>query len=261
MKIREILHHLESFAPPGYQEDYDNSGLIAGNPEAECTGVLLSLDCTEEIIQEASDNKCNLVVSHHPLIFRPVRSISPENSQGKTLVAAIKNDITVYSIHTNLDNIPAGVNATLAEILGLTEREILLPREGEPGIGSGMIGNLKLPVSENEVLKLIQKGFGSPVIRHSPLTGQPVSRVAICGGAGSFLISRALQRGAGFFISADIRYHEFFGGEGKMVISDIGHYESEQFTVSLLYKVILEKFPNFAVLKSGKITNPVNYYI
>ena len=261
MKIKEILSHLESFAPPGYQEEYDNSGLIAGNPEAECTGVLLSLDCTEDIIQEATDNKCNLIVSHHPLIFRPVRSISPENSQGKTLIAAIKNDIIIYAIHTNLDNIPAGVNATMADILGLTDREILLPRAGDPDIGSGMIGNLKEPVPESEVLKLIRKGFGIPAIRHSALTGRPISRIALCGGAGSFLISRALQRGAGFFISADIRYHEFFDGEGKMVIADIGHYESEQFTISLLYKVILEKFPNFAVLKSGKITNPVNYYI
>jgi dinuclear metal center YbgI/SA1388 family protein len=261
MKIKEILSHLESFAPPGYQEDYDNSGLIAGNPEAECTGVLLSLDCTEDIIQEATDNRCNLVVSHHPLIFRALRSILSENSQGKTLVAAIKNDITIYAIHTNLDNIPAGVNATMADVIGLIKREILFPRAGDPGIGSGMIGNLKEPVPENEILKLIRKGFGIPVIRHSALTGQLISRVALCGGAGSFLISRALQQGAGFFISADIRYHEFFGGEGKMVIADIGHYESEQFTIDLLYKVILEKFPNFAVLKSGKITNPVNYYI
>jgi dinuclear metal center YbgI/SA1388 family protein len=261
MKIKEILSHLESFAPPGYQEDYDNSGLIAGNPEAECTGVLLSLDCTEDIIQEATDNRCNLVVSHHPLIFRALRSILSENSQGKTLVAAIKNDITIYAIHTNLDNIPAGVNATMADVIGLIKREILFPRAGDPGIGSGMIGNLKEPVPENEILKLIRKGFGIPVIRHSALTGQLISRVALCGGSGSFLISRALQQGAGFFISADIRYHEFFGGEGKMVIADIGHYESEQFTIDLLYKVILEKFPNFAVLKSGKITNPVNYYI
>jgi dinuclear metal center YbgI/SA1388 family protein len=261
MKIKEILQHLESFAPPEYQEDYDNSGLIAGDPEADCTGVLLSLDCTEEIIQEASDKNCNLVVSHHPLIFRPIRSISSENNRGKTLVAAIKNDIKVYAIHTNLDNVPAGVNATMADILGLEDREILLPRAGDPGIGSGMIGNFKQPVSESGVLKLIRKGFGSPVIRHSPLTGRPVTRVALCGGAGSFLISRALQQGADFFISADIRYHEFFGGEGKMIVADIGHYESEQFTIGLLYKVILEKFPNFAVLKSGKITNPVNYYI
>ncbi len=261
MKIKEILQHLEFLAPPEFQEDYDNSGMIAGDAEAVCTGVLLSLDCTEEIIQEALENKCNLVVSHHPLIFRPIRSISTENSQGKTLVAAIRNDINVYAIHTNLDNVPAGVNATMADMLGLKDREILLARPGDPGIGSGMIGNLKKPVSETEVLKLIRSGFGTPVIRHSPLTCEPVSRVALCGGAGSFLISRALQQGAEFFISADIRYHEFFNGEGKMVIADIGHYESEQFTIDLLYKVILEKFPNFAVLKSGKITNPVNYYI
>jgi dinuclear metal center YbgI/SA1388 family protein len=261
MKISEIIQHLESTAPPEYQEEYDNSGLIAGNIDKGCTGVLVSLDCTEEIIQEAFENKCNLIVSHHPLIFRPIRRITPDNGQGKTLMAALKNDITVYAIHTNLDNIPAGVNGSIADKIGLVTREILLPREALPSVGSGIIGDLKQAVTEKQLLMGLQASFGVPVIRHSPLAGKPVSRVALCGGAGSFLISNALQAGADFFISSDIRYHEFFGGEGKMVIADIGHFESEQFTIDLLCKVILEKFPNFAVLKSGIVTNPVNYYI
>jgi dinuclear metal center YbgI/SA1388 family protein len=261
MKIREIIQQLESFAPPEFQEEYDNSGLIAGDIESECTGVLLTLDCTENGIREAVERKCNLIVSHHPLIFRPIRRITPENGTGKALLAAIKSDIAIYAIHTNLDNILSGVNASIADKLGLVNRQILCPRKNLPSVGSGLIGNLKHELSENQLLEQLKYAFGIPVIRHSPLRGKPVARVAVCGGAGSFLIPSALQAGAGFFISADIKYHEFFGGEGEMVIADIGHFESEQFTVDLLHSVILEKFPNFAVLKSGTVTNPVKYYI
>jgi dinuclear metal center YbgI/SA1388 family protein len=261
MKISDIIHHLESIAPAYYQEEYDNSGLITGDISAECSGVLVSLDCTEEIVQEASEKKYNLIVSHHPLIFRPIRRIDPSNETGRTLMAAIKSGIAIYAIHTNLDNIMSGVNATIADRLGLINREILLPKDGQASIGSGLIGNLKKAVPEQQLLKDLQVQFNIPVIRHSPLTRKPVSRVALCGGSGSFLIPSALQKGAGFFISADIRYHAFFEGENEMVIADIGHYESEQYTIELLCQVILEKFPNFAVLKSGIVTNPVNYYI
>ena len=261
MKISDITDHLETIAPRHYQEEYDNSGLIAGDITKECSGVLVSLDCTEEIVKEASEKKCNLIVSHHPLIFRPIRRIHPANVTGRTLMAAIRSDIAIYAIHTNLDNVITGVNATIADRLGLINREILLPRPDQGSVGSGLIGDLGKAVTERRLLKDLKEEFNIPVIRHSPLTGKPVSRVALCGGSGSFLISNALQGGAGFFISADIKYHAFFEGEHKMVIADIGHYESEQFTIDLLYQVILEKFPNFAVLKSGIVTNPVNYYI
>ncbi len=261
MKISEIIQHLEDFALPEYQEDYDNSGLITGNVNTDCSGVLLSLDCTEELVTEAVEKKCNLIISHHPLIFRPLRRILTGNGIGRTLISAIKNDITIYSIHTNLDNIIGGVNARIADKLGLQNRKILSQRPGDTTVGSGMIGDLKLPVSETQILKQLKESFRVPVVRHSALTGKSISRIAICGGAGSFLISNALQEGADWFISADIRYHEFFSGERRMVIADIGHFESEQFTVDLLHDVILEKFPNFAVLKSGIVTNPVNYYI
>jgi len=261
MKISDIIRHLESIAPVNYQEDYDNSGLICGDAAAECTGVLVSLDCTEDMVREASEKKCNLIVSHHPLIFRPIRRIDPSNETGRTLMTAIQTGITIYAIHTNLDNILSGVNATLADRMGLVNREILLPKTGQMSVGSGLIGNLKEPVPESQLLKKLKTEFKIPVIRHSPLTGKPVTRIALCGGAGSFLISSALQQGADFFITADIRYHTFFEGEKQMVIADIGHYESEQYTIELLCKVIIEKFPNFAVLKSGIVTNPVNYYI
>jgi dinuclear metal center YbgI/SA1388 family protein len=261
MKISDIVHHLETIAPPHYQEEYDNSGLIAGDISIKCCGVLVCLDCTEEIVKEASEKKCNLIVSHHPLIFRPIRCIHPANETGRTLMAAIKSDIAIYAIHTNLDNIISGVNATIADRLGLRNREILLPKTEEKSVGSGLIGDLEKAVPELQFFKELKETFHIPVIRHSSLIGKPVSRVALCGGSGSFLIPSALQRDAGFFISADIKYHAFFEGGKKMVIADIGHYESEQFTIDLLCQVILEKFPNFAVLKSGIVTNPVNYYI
>jgi dinuclear metal center YbgI/SA1388 family protein len=261
MKIGDIIQQLEFLAPTKYQEEYDNSGLITGDRSSDCTGVMVSLDCTEELVIEARRKNCNLIVSHHPLIFRPVRQVTPGNPTGRCLIAAIRNEMAIYAIHTNLDNVMSGVNASIADKLALVNREILLPRAGSASVGSGLTGDLEKPVSEKQLLKELKEKFGTPVIRHSPLTGQSVSRIAICGGAGSFLIPNALQAGAGFFISADIRYHEFFENEGKMVIADIGHYESEQYTVDLLHDFILEKFRNFAVLKSGTLTNPVNYYI
>ena len=261
MKIREIIQHLEKLAPLEFQEEYDNSGLICGDPDLECSGVSISLDCTEVGVREAVERKCNLIVSHHPLIFRPVRNIIAGTATGNALRAAIKADIAIYVIHTNLDNILSGVNNTIADRLNLIRREVLLPRKENPNVGSGLIGDLETAVSEKQLLEQLKQSFGTRVIRHSPLLRKPVTRVAICGGAGSFLISNALQGGAEFFVSADIRYHDFFHGERKMVIADIGHFESEQFTVDLLHSVILEKFPNFAVLKSGMVTNPVNYYL
>jgi len=261
MKIEHIIAHLESIAALTYQEDYDNSGILTGDTGDNCNGVLVSLDCTGDVVREAVEKKCNLIVSHHPLVFRPIRRIIPENGVSKALIQAIKAGISVYAIHTNLDNILSGVNSTIADKLGLINRKILLPRPGNPGIGSGMTGDLSEPLSEKQVLIRLKEEFGIPVIRHSPLTGRTITRIAVCGGAGSFLIPNALQEGAGFFISADIRYHEFFAADGEMVVADIGHFESEQFTVDLIHDIILEKFPNFAVLKSGTKTNPVNYYI
>ncbi len=261
MKIKNVINQLESFASLDYQEEYDNSGLITGDPEMECTGVLVSLDCTEGLISEAVEKNCNMIVSHHPLIFRPIQRITLENMTGRAIIAAIRAGITVYAIHTNLDNILEGVNAKIADKLSLINREVLLAKGDNPSFGSGLIGDLKIPISSASLLKHLKQTFNVPVVKHSPIIEKTISRIALCGGAGSFLISNALQAKADFFVTADIRYHEFFGAEGEMVIADIGHFESEQFTVDLLHEVIVNKFRNFAVLKSGIITNPVNYYI
>ena len=364
MKIFSIISYLESIANPALQEKYDNAGLIIGDGDQECSGILISLDATEEIIKEAVAKKCNLVVAHHPIIFGGLKKLNGKNYVEKAVISAIKNDVAVYAIHTNLDNISNGVNGRIAEMLGLMEVTVLSgktetlkklvtfvpvanadevrnavftagagyignysdcsfnvegtgtfkgeegasPYVGEMGIrhyekeirfetvfpfflekkvvaalkdahpyeevaydilslsnidaetGSGLIGILPEPMDEINLLTKIKELFNVPVIRHTELTGRLVERVAVCGGAGSFLISKALSENADFFITADVKYHEFFDANNRMIIADIGHYESEQFTINLLYEFLEQKFPNFAVLKTEVDTNPVRYF-
>lgn len=364
MTISSIIEVLEKVAPPSLQEDYDNAGLITGEKQWECTGVLVSLDATEAIVREAIEKKCNLVVAHHPIVFRGLKKINGKNYVEKTIITAIKNDIAIYAIHTNLDNVMQGVNGKIADKLGLVNRQILAPKNGllqklavfvpladkekvlnalfaagagnignysecsfgtdgtgtykagegaQPHLGkigerhleaevkveviipnwlrqdvlkalieahpyeevaydlydlsneyrqtgSGMLGILKKEVAEGTFLKQLKEIFGLSVIRHTGLTGKPVKKVALCGGAGSFLISAAKAAGADVYISADIKYHEFFDADGRLLLADIGHYESEQFTIDLLFDILREKFLNFAVLKTGLNTNPVHYF-
>jgi dinuclear metal center YbgI/SA1388 family protein len=364
MKIEEIISCLEAFAHPVYQESYDNTGLLTGDAMSVCSGVLITLDATEPVIKEAIEKKCNLIIAHHPIIFGGLKKINGKNYVEKTIIAAIKNDIAIYAIHTNLDNILAGVNGKIADMLGLINRNWMIPKQGalkklftfvpadhaeavrnalfntgaghignyteasfnaegtgsfkagpganpfvgsagerhyekeikieiifpayrqqaivqalksahpyeevaydivelantHPGIGSGLTGELAREVTEMAFLKKIKETFRVPVIRHTRLNNRPVKRIAVCGGAGSFLITKALALKVDFYISSDIKYHEFFDANDRLVIADIGHFESEQFTVDLLYDILREKFPNFAVLKSGIGTNPVNYY-
>ncbi|HSZ85526.1 MAG TPA: Nif3-like dinuclear metal center hexameric protein [Puia sp.] len=365
LKISEIISHLETLAPPAYQESYDNSGLLTGNSNRECSGALISLDATEEVINEAIAKKCNLVVAHHPIIFSGLKKITGRNYVEKTIIAAIKNDIAIYAIHTNLDNVLHGVNAKMADKLGLVNRKIFLPKQstlkklytfvpvanfekvrnavfnagggnigdyseagfsiqgegsfkagenanphvGEIGkrhyenevkfetvfpvylqqqviaalieshpyeevaydimelgnpndrIGSGIIGELREETNEKTFLSHIKQSFSLTVIKYTRLLNKPVKKVAVCGGAGSFLISKALAANADFFITSDIKYHEFFDANDKMVIADIGHFESEQFTIDLLHEVLVKKFATFAVQKSGTLTNPVRYFL
>jgi dinuclear metal center YbgI/SA1388 family protein len=365
MRNADIIAHLELLAPPAYQESYDNSGLLTGSGSWECTGVLTTLDATEEVVMEAAARGCNLIVAHHPIIFGGLKRISDGHYVGRAVIAAIKQDIAIYSIHTNLDNVVMeGVNGRIAEKLGIRGGRSLLPRtavlqklfcfvpvahleavraaifaagggqiggysecsfvtegtgtfKGEegtqpfvgergirheekearlevilpavlakgvvqamvaahpyeevayelvslvnthPGVGSGLVGELPEEIGEREFLDRIKLAFGIPVVRHTRLTGRPVKKVAVCGGAGSSFISNALSEGANFYITSDVKYHEFFDANDRLVIADIGHFESEQFTVDLLFEVLREKFRNFAILKSDVKTNPVNYY-
>lgn len=364
MQISEIINFLETIAPPSLQESYDNAGLLTGMPELECSGVLVSLDITDDIIDEAIKHKCNLLIAHHPLIFKGLKRINGKDPVSRNIIRAIKNDLAIYAIHTNLDNVQHGVNGRIAEMLELQECEILLPQSGslkklicfvpneytgkvrqalfdagagqigryagcsfstegtgtftagqraspfvgkvgQPhmekesrlevifpeyierqilsalkaahpyeevaydilkldnehmGIGSGMTGLLPKPVDESTFLARVKEVFRIPVIRHSVFTGRLINRVSLCGGAGSFLISKAIAAKSDVFLTADLKYHDFFEADGKILLADIGHFESEQFTSDLVYDLLKEKFPTFAVLKTGVITNPVNYF-
>ena len=365
MKIGDLLAAIEVFAAPELQEEYDNAGLLTGKRDWNCSGVLCTLDVTVDVIREAIEKSCNLIVAHHPVIFRGLKRINGNNYVEQVMIDAIKNDIAIYAAHTNLDNVVLGVNDTIAKNLGLQNTRILQPKtkvlrrlitfapmekaedvrnavfaagaghigkysecsfnsegtgtfkaeegadpyigevgeqhkeketkieivypfyleqqvvnalvDAHPyeevaydiftmenvhyGIGAGVIGELEEEMDEASFLKMLKDRFGLAVIRHTRLRDKPVKSVALCGGAGSFLIKKALSSKADMYISADIKYHEFFDAEGRMVIADIGHYESEQFTVDLLHKLLVEKFPTFAVLKTGVNTNPVQYFV
>ncbi|HMU45337.1 MAG TPA: Nif3-like dinuclear metal center hexameric protein [Chitinophagaceae bacterium] len=364
MKINEVISFLESWAHPSLQEHYDNAGLITGDPGWECSGIVCSLDAVEDVVNEAIEKKCNLIVAHHPIIFSGLKKINGKNYVERTIIKAIKNDIAIYAIHTNLDNVANGVNGKIADKLGLQKRAILSPKEstlkklftfaptdkaelvrsaifnagagqignysecsfntegvgtfkggentnpyvGEKGeqhkenetrievifpaylekrilkalfdshpyeevaydivslsnlhpvIGSGLVGELSEPISEKEFLNLVKKVFNTGVVRHTLLIGKKIEKVAVCGGAGSFLISKALGCKADAYLTADMKYHEFFDADGKMLIADVGHYESEQFTMDLLKEILEQKFPTFAVLKTRVKTNPVFYF-
>lgn len=363
MKINDIISFLESQAHPSLQEQYDNAGLITGNAAWECTGIICSLDATEEVVKEAIEKKCNLIVAHHPIIFGGLKKINGKNYVEKTVITAIKNDIAVYAVHTNLDNVLHGVSGKMAAMLGLQNVSVLAlkdstlkklftfapvdkaeqvrnaiftaggghignysecsfnaegigtfkggegtnPYVGEAGklhqekeikieviipaylesrvvaamkaahpyeevayeivslsnthkgIGSGVIGELPAVLDETQFLTRLKEVFGVPVIRHTALSGKPVKKVALCGGAGSFLISKALAAGADAYITGDLKYHEFFDANSRILLADIGHYESEQFTINLLQEILEQKFPTFAVLKTAVKTNPVHY--
>jgi len=364
--VYEVVRCIEAFAPPALQEDYDNSGLLVGEGTEEVKGVLLSLDCTEAVIEEAIKQGCNLVIAHHPIVFKGLKRLTGSNYVERTVLLAIRHRVAIYACHTNLDNVWQGVNALLADKLELTtDRKILRPVSHQllklvtfipstqaekvtdalfkagagqigdysecafsgPGIGSfkpgidtkpfigeplkrelveetrvevilpdfqkdsvlralfqahpyeevaydlfrlenkwaqtgsGLVGLLPHPIGEKDLLEKIGRIFRLKAIKHTPLLGKKVQKIAICGGSGSFLIKDAIKSGADVFITADVKYHEFFDADGKMVILDIGHFESEQFTPEIFYSIISEKFSTFAVRLSKTDTNPVNYFI
>jgi dinuclear metal center YbgI/SA1388 family protein len=262
MQIKDIISVLEAVAPPGLQESYDNAGLIVGDPGATVTGILFCLDSTEAIIREAVERGCNLVVAHHPIVFRGLKRLNGASYVERTVMEAIRRDIALYAIHTNLDNVHRqGVNEKIAQKIGLTGTRVLAPKPGTPDIGAGLVGELAPPMEANAFLRHLKQAFGSGCIRHTALTGKPVGRVAVCGGSGSFLLTEAIRAEAEFFVTADFKYHEFFDAEDRIVIADIGHYESEQYTIELLFEIIREKFPNFALHCTGLNTNPVHYFL
>ncbi len=363
MLLQTIIQHLESFAPLHFQESYDNSGLIVGDKSRQISSILITLDITEDVVDEAIANNCELIISHHPLIFKGIKSITGSNAVEKCLIKAIQGNISIYAAHTNLDSVNGGVNSRICEKIGLlncrilspvknqllklvtyvpvnhveavrsslfsagagvignydqcsfsasgfgtfrgmedsnpfvgtkgemhveqeTRLETIVPRHLVPGVitalksshpyeevaydllplennydsvGIGMTGELSEPTGENEILSRIKEIFGCQMIRHSALLNKKITKIAVCGGSGSFLISKAIAEKADLFISADFKYHDFFEAEKKIVLADIGHYESEQFTKEVLKEIVLKKFPTFALRLSEVKTNPVLY--
>lgn len=364
MRIKEVCNYLEEWAPGAYQESYDNSGLLVGDIDRELTGVLVSLDCTEDIVQEAIDKNCNLIVSHHPIIFGGLKRLTGKNYVERTVIKAIENKIALFAIHTNLDNVPDGVNKRIADKLGLRDTHILASKSNKLGqlvcyvptehletvrnalseagagnlgnysdcsfsssgegtfkakeganpfvgeinelkkeaelklemifplhlksrivsalkeahpyeevafsiwelqnensyLGSGMVGELSEAMGLNDFLPYLKERMAVGCVRYTSDTGKKIKRVALCGGSGSFLLRNAIAAKADIFITGDFKYHEFFDAENRIIIADIGHYESEQFTIELIVEKIQEKFRNFAICKSMHNTNPINYF-
>ncbi len=262
MQVKEIVDHLENIAPLHLQEPYDNCGLLSGSVDTNCTGILCTLDATEAVIQEAVAKGCNLVVAHHPIVFSGLKKINGTTYVEKAVIAAIKHDIAIYAIHTNLDNVINGVNGKIAQKIGLSQLEILDPKPGAgPGIGAGIIGQLPVPILEADFLQNLAHIFKIHTIKHSPFLGKNLQKIAICGGSGAFLTRKALEMGVDAFVTSDLKYHDYFDANGLLLLADIGHFESEQYTVELLVELLQPKFPTFAVLKSDTKTNPVGYFI
>jgi dinuclear metal center YbgI/SA1388 family protein len=262
MYIRDIIQILENIAPPHLQEAYDNSGLLVGHPDTPLRGVLCCLDSTEAVLQEAIHQDCNLIIAHHPIVFKGLRRFNGATYVERTIIQAIKHGIAVYALHTNLDNVLyQGVNEAIAQRIGLRQTRLLRPRPGSDTTGAGILGSLPQPMSELDALRLIQSAFQTPCIRHTALRNLPVETIAVCGGAGSFLLPDARMAGADLFLTSDFKYHEFFDAEGDLIIADIGHYESEQFTIELIFSIIQKEIPTFALHCTAVNTNPVHYLL
>ena len=267
MKAQEIFDAIEELAPLRFQEDYDNAGVQVGDPLTQVSGVLLCTDVTPAVLQEAIERGFNVVISHHPLIFRGLKKIAGRTQVERMVATAIKHDIIVYSAHTNMDNTPAdGVSFKMAEKLGLTDVELLDPHRdagtfaGDAPVlyGSGVVGNTSL-ISAGDLMVKVRNAFGVKAIRYSGDAATMVTRVALCGGAGSFLIDKAIAAGAQIFLTGDMKYHDFMGHEHEIVLADMGHYESEQFTKEIFYEIIQKKNPNFAAAFAREERNPINY--
>lgn len=262
MKIREIIDFLESQIPPIQQEEWDNSGIQVGDTSLELSGVLIAVDITESVISEAIEHGCNLIVTHHPLLFRATKQITPDYYIHKCVMLAIKHDISIYSLHTNLDNDPRGVNYYWAEKMQLLSPKVLLPiSSDDDSKGSGVIGDLPEPMTPDLLLERMKSFQPIVNVAHSKILRPVIRRVAYCGGSGAFLMKEAARKGADIFITGEAKYNDFYDAEDHITLMVIGHYESEELTKSLLYNVLCRKKGNFVVRCSSRCKNPVTYII
>lgn len=261
VKIKEVIDALEQFAPLPLQEGYDNAGLQIGLTETEVSGALLCLDVTEDIVDEALHEGCNLIVSHHPLIFHKLSCVSDADYVQRTVMKAIKNDITVVSMHTNMDAATGGVNYKIAEKLGLTDLSFFGTMKEEDGVqgGDGVIGTLPEPLAADDFCMMLKHQFGVEALQTNQFLRRGIRRVALCGGAGSFLLGDAIQAGADAFITGEMHYHEYFGHDQQIQICVLGHYQSEQFTTEIFQNIIQEKCPGVRTVTTRRNTNPILY--
>ena len=266
--VREVMNALENFAPLPLQESYDNAGLQVGLTEAEVSGVLLCLDVTEEVISEAIDLGCNLIVSHHPLLFRGLKVLSDTDMVQRCVRMAVQNDVNIYSAHTNLDSAIDGVNYAIAERLGLVDVELMQQRRVPVQAdakermvlgGNGVIGYLTEGEDSLVFLQRVKQVFGVECLMHNELLQRPIQCVAICGGAGDFLLDEAIKQKADAFLTGEMHYHQYFGHAQQIQIGVLGHYQSEQYTTDIFRNVIEDRFPNLALFKTTVCTNPIKY--
>ncbi len=260
MKIREVVDTLERFAPLPLQESYDNAGLQIGITEAEVSGVLLCLDVTEAVVDEALRRGCNLIVSHHPLIFRRLAHVTGDTYVERCVAKSIKNDIAIVSMHTNLDSAQGGVNHKIAEKMGLHQLAGIGGIKCVDGVNgsSGIIGTLAEPMAADDFIVMLKRTFHVECVQANRPLQRPISRVAVCGGAGSFLLDDAISAGADAFVTGEMHYHEFFGHDDELQIAVIGHYQSEQFTAEVLRSVIEPL--GVKCCMSEVNTNPIMYF-
>lgn len=260
MNVSVICNALDAWAPPALAASYDNVGLLVGRPDMPVTGALINLDVTEAVVAEAVARGCNLIITHHPIWFNARKRLNGDDYVSRAIMAAIRADVALYACHTNLDHVPHGVNRMIGERLALEGLTILQPSGPDSPNGAGMIGELSLPLDKENFLVKVKDAFHCGIVRYADAPLTRIHRVAVCGGAGSFLVADAIRAGADAFITADVTYHKFFDNEGKILLLDIGHYESEQFTSDLIFSYLSDKFPNFALLLSETHTNPVKYF-
>lgn len=257
MKAIHIIRALEKVAPLSFQDGFDNSGLQVGSVLSDVDKVLVCLDVTEDVVDEAIAGGCQMIVSHHPLLFHPLKQLCGFTYQQRCVIKAIGAGIAIYSAHTSLDNAPGGVNHKMAGIIGLQDIQWLQPKAGGES-GSGIVGMLPAPEPDFAFLRRLKGLFKVENLRHSECSGAPVSKVALCGGSGAFLLGEAIAQDADCFITGELHYHDYFDNENTL-LAELGHYQSEQFTIELLCSIIADACPDVTLVSTAINTNPIRY--
>jgi len=261
MKIKQITDVIERFAPLALQESYDNAGLVVGRPENEVHRALLAVDVTEEVLDEAEREACDLVVTHHPIVFHPLKRFNSATYVERCVERAIRRGIALYACHTNLDSAPQGMSWRLAELLGLGNLRVLEPRPDHPGAGFGAVGELPGPQPMETFLRFVKETLGTGAVRHSAPVGRAVQRVALCTGAGASLMGEARAAGCDLYITADLKYNDFMAPDGAFTVADVGHFESEYCAIDILFDIFRKNLLTFAVRKSKCSRNPIYYLV